>query len=86
MNIFYRLSLRNKIISIILTTVILALSIGFAFSLYQELASTKNNLLTEKTLTAKIVGSYTASDLTFNNTETALESLSYLKGRVKRNK
>ena len=79
MNLFYSLSLRNKIISIILITVILALSIGFSFSLYQELSSTKNNLLTEKTLTAKIVGSYTASDLTFNNTETALESLSYLK-------
>lgn len=79
MNVFYRLSLRNKIISIILTTVILALTLGFSFSLNQELTSIKNNLLTEKTLTAKIVGSYTTSDLTFNNKETALESLSYLK-------
>ncbi len=79
MNFFYQLSLRNKIITIVLTTVILALSIGFSFNLYQELKSTKNNLLTEKILTAKIVGSYTTSDLTFNNRETALDSLSYLK-------
>ena len=79
MNIFYNLSLRNKIITIILTTVILAISLGFGFSFYQELSSTKNNLLKEKILTAKIVGSYTTSDLTFNNQETALESLSYLK-------
>lgn len=79
MNFFYRLSLGNKITSIILITVITVLSIGFAFSFYQELSSTKKNLLAEKTLTAKIVGSYTAPDLTFNNSETALESLSYLK-------
>ena len=79
MNLFYSLTLRNKIVAIILTTVMLALSLGFGFSLYQELSATKEYLLKEKILTAKIVGSYTKSDLTFDNKQTALESLSYLK-------
>lgn len=79
MNLFYNLTLRNKIVAIILITVILVLSIGFGISLYQELSSTKDALLKEKTLTAKIVGSYTITDLTFDNKEAALESLSYLK-------
>lgn len=76
---FHHLTLRNKIITVILTTVLLALSFGFSIGLYQELSSIKNNLLKEKILTAKIVGSYTTSDLIFSNKDTALEALSYLK-------
>lgn len=78
-NIFYQLSLRNKITSIILFAVISMLSIGFGISLYKELEITKQNFINEKILTAKIVASYTISDLAFNNSDAALESLSYLK-------
>lgn len=79
MNFFYRLSLSKKITVIILITVITVLSVGFGMSFYQDITTTKQSLLSEKILTAKIVGSYTTSDLTFNNQKTALESLSYLK-------
>ncbi len=79
MNFFYRLTLHKKITTIIVSTVLFVLSLGFGISFYQELVTLKERLLAENILTAKIVASYTVSDLTFNNKESARQSLSYLK-------
>ena len=79
MKFFNRLSLREKMITIIVSTVLLILTIGFAIGIYSQINSIRENFLAEKILTAKIVSSYTVADLTFNSRESALESLSYLK-------
>jgi len=78
MDAFYQLTLRNKITFIIVFTTFITLTIGLGIGLYLQVSSIKNTALSEKTLTAKIVSSYTITDLVFNNKKTALESLSYL--------
>ena len=78
MNIFYKLSLRHRITLIIVFTSLFILTIGLSIGLYSEITKIKERSLSEKTLTAKIVSSYTVTDLTFNNKNSALESLSYL--------
>lgn len=79
MELFYRLSLRIKITSIIIFTVLLILGIGFGIEIYNENHAIKERAISEKSLTAKIVSSYAKVDLYFNNPDTAYESLSYLK-------
>lgn len=79
MQLFYNLSLRSKITLIIAGVVALVLTTGFSLHLYSEIKLMKERVLSEKTLIANIVGNYSATDIIFNNKDTALESLSYLK-------
>jgi len=52
--------------------------IGFYHNFMNEHEFIKSKLLEEKILTAKIVGSYAASDIGFDNKKSAIVSLSYL--------
>jgi len=79
MQLFYNLSLRSKITIIITGLVALVLTTGFSLHLYSEVRLMKERVLSEKTLIARIVGNYSATDIIFNNKETALKSLAYLK-------
>ncbi len=78
MDLYYRLSLKNKIAFVIISMVVVFAVVGFYLDFKHENEFIKTKLLEEKVLTAKIVGSYAASDIAFENKESAIVSLSYL--------
>lgn len=81
-SVYKKLSLRNKIAFVIIMMVVVFASLGFYLDFKHENEFVKTKLVEEKILTAKIVGSYAASDLAFENRESALVSLSFLESDV----
>lgn len=81
-SVYKKLSLRNKIAFVIIMMVVVFASLGFYLDFKHENKFVKTKLVEEKILTAKIVGSYAASDLAFENRESALVSLSFLESDV----
>lgn len=77
-NPYNKLSLGNKILSIVIAVIVIFSIAGFSINIFHEVEYLEKKFLEEKVLVARIVGSYTAPDLAFENKESAIQSLSYL--------
>jgi PAS domain S-box-containing protein len=73
------LSIRNKIIAIILFTTVTALSIGFAIISVRDIKRLKADTLAHLSLNARLIGDYCIVPITFGNKLQAVEALSRLK-------
>lgn len=72
------LSIKNKIIAIILMVTILTISLGFTFIAFWDINRIKSNIQSNLVLNAKLVGDYCVVPLTFGDQEQATEALSRL--------
>lgn len=72
------LSIKNKIIAIILLVTILTMSVGFIFIAIWDINRLKSDIQSNLVLNAKLVGNYCVVPLTFGDNEQATEVLSRL--------
>ncbi|MEE4198633.1 MAG: response regulator [Bacteroidales bacterium] len=78
MNFFQNISIKNKIIGIILLTSSVTLIIGFTIIGINDINSLKKNLLANAILNTQLVGDYSVASLTFDDNEGAEEILAKL--------
>lgn len=77
--IIQNLSIKNKIISIILLVTFLMISFGFAFVAIWDLNRLKSDIQSNLLLNAKLISNYCVVPLTFGDDRQATEALSKLK-------
>ncbi len=80
MNMLGGLSLRQRIILVILAVTIPVVGLGLGFVMLKDVQAFKQNMLNNAVITAQTVGGYAASDLFFNDEIAARETLSGLLG------
>lgn len=78
MKIIQSLSIKNKLIFIILSVTILSISVGFTIDLIRGYASSKDKLIDESMLNAKLVSEYCITPLDFGYNDEAKDNLSKL--------
>jgi len=78
MSIFYNLSIRNKLIGIILFVTILALGIGFTLVIVSNIKSFKEDMKDHTIVTTQVIGDYCVSPLIFEDSAGAEEILAKL--------
>jgi PAS domain S-box-containing protein len=78
MSIIYNLSIRNKLIGIILLVTILALGIGFTLVIVSNIKSFKEDMKNNTIVTAQVVGEYCVSPLVFEDSAGAEQILAKL--------
>lgn len=79
MKLFQNISIKNKIVGIILLICSVTLIIGFTIIGINDINSLKKNLLANAILNTQLVGDYSVASLTFDDNEGAEEILSKLK-------
>lgn len=79
LNYISNMSIKNKVIAIILFVTILIISIGFAFIGFMNINRLKSEIHSGLILNAKLVASYCIAPLTFGDDQQATELLSQLK-------
>src|SRR5688572_3600468 len=75
MNPFRRVSIRNKLLGIILLTALVSLICGFGFVLLNDVRTFKRDLAEQATLIARIAADYSVSDLAFGDQEASSRTL-----------
>ena len=70
-----RLSIKNKLILLVLSVLILVITIGFAFIITWGIKGYKNDLENSTSLYAKVIGEYCISPLAFDDNQGAAEML-----------
>ncbi|UCE39068.1 MAG: PAS domain-containing protein, partial [Thermoplasmata archaeon] len=75
---FYNLSIRNKLIGIILLVTILALGLGFTLVIVSDIKSFKEDMKSQTVVTAQVVGEYCVSPLVFEDNAGAEQILAKL--------
>src|SRR6056297_636298 len=78
MKLFQNISIKNKIVGIILLICSVTLIIGFTIIGINDINSLKKNLLANAILNTQLVGDYSVASLTFDDNEGAEEILSKL--------
>jgi len=78
MSVFYNLSIRNKLIGIILFVTILALGIGFTLVIVSNIKSFKEDMKSQTVVTAQVIGEYCVSPLVFKDSAGAEQILAKL--------
>ena len=78
MRFFQNISIKNKIVGIILLTSSVTLIVGFTIIGINDINSLKKNLLANAILNTQLVGDYSVASLTFDDNEGAEEILSKL--------
>jgi len=78
MSIFYNLSIRNKLIGIILFVTILSLGIGFTLVIVSSIKSFKEDMKNHTIVTAQVIGEYCVSPLVFEDSAGAEQILAKL--------
>ena len=78
MKFFQNISIKNKIVSIILLTSSVTLIVGFTIIGINDINSLKKNLLDNAILNTQLVGDYSVASLTFDDNKGAAEILSKL--------
>lgn len=78
MRIIKNLSIKSKLVFIILTVTILTISIGFTIDLIKTHEASKDKLISESLLNAKLVSEYCITPLDFGYNEEAKDNLSKL--------
>lgn len=79
MKFLQRLSIKNKIILIILISCFLTISAGISIVIITDIISTKEDMLNKTLITTKLIGEYCITPLTFQDKQGAQEILSKLK-------
>ena len=79
MRILTNLSIRNKLIGIILVSTVLSLAAGFAYVITTSIQRFREELITTTETVTEAVGNYTALPLAFENPEEAHTSLQPLR-------
>ncbi len=72
------LSIRSKLISIILLCTVLALGLGFSFIVVKNVRSAKQDMVRSSAALAQVVGDYCTPSLAFQNPDDAHEALTRL--------
>lgn len=72
------LSIRNKLIGIILLCTVSALSLGFSFIIFTSVRAAKQDMVRNAGALAQVVGDYCTPSLAFQNSDDATEALSRL--------
>jgi two-component system NtrC family sensor kinase len=78
MSMLYNLSIKNKLIGIILFVTILALGIGFTLVIVSNITSFKEDMKNNTIVTAQVIGEYCVSPLIFEDRAGAEEILATL--------
>ncbi|MCP4136948.1 MAG: HAMP domain-containing protein [bacterium] len=78
MNFFRKLSIRNKLIVIILLAAMMAIAVGFTFVLINDIATFKDDMINQTIMNAKLIGEYSVSPLTFEDKPGGEETLKKL--------
>src|SRR6056297_979770 len=78
MRFFQNISIKNKIVGIILLTSSVTLIVGFIIIGINDINSLKKNLLANAILNTQLVGDYSVASLTFDDNKGAEEILSKL--------
>jgi PAS domain S-box-containing protein len=78
MSIFQNLSIRNKLIGIILFVTILALGSGFTFVIINDITSFKEDMMSRNVVNAQMIGDYCVSPLVFDDNDGAAQILAKL--------
>ncbi|MCP4215903.1 MAG: PAS domain S-box protein [bacterium] len=66
MKLLNRLSIKNKLVAMILLVAISAMGTGFGFISHKSIKTFKNDMIANITLQAKLIGEYCVAPLTFN--------------------
>jgi hypothetical protein len=75
MKLLHRLTIRQKIISIILTVTIISIITGFTIEIFSNIKASKNELKNNTTLDAKLIADYLIPTFLFNDQSGAKEIL-----------
>jgi len=78
MNFFQNLSLKYKLVLLILSVTLLSLMIGFAVNIFREYETLKEKMLNESIMNAKLVSEYCITPLDFGYHDEAEDNLSKL--------
>jgi two-component system NtrC family sensor kinase len=78
MSLFYNLSIRNKLIGIILFVTIIAMGIGFTLVIVSDIKSFKEDMKSQTIVTAQVIGEYCVSPLVFDDSAGAEQILAKL--------
>ena len=79
MRIFRNLSIKYKLIGIILSVSMFAIVLGFTVIIIKDIMYFKKNMVDDTTLTARLIGDYCVTPLAFNDNAGAEEVLGKLK-------
>ncbi len=75
---FKNLSIRNKLIAVILTGTLLSLTFGFAFVLFNDVRTLQREMIDDGVAIARITGESSVSDLAFHDEDEAQRTLAKL--------
>ena len=78
MNLLHRLTIRQKLIRIILTVTILSIITGFTIEIFSNIKNSRNELKNNTSLDAKLMADYLIPTFLFNDQEGANEILQKL--------
>ncbi|UCE36564.1 MAG: PAS domain-containing protein [Thermoplasmata archaeon] len=78
MSVFYNLSIKNKLIGIILFVTILALGLGFTLVIVSDIKSFKEDMKSQTVVTAQVISEYCVSPLVFKDNAGAEQILAKL--------
>ena len=78
MNFLQKLSLKNRLIFIILTTTLITAIIGFSIVITSHIQSLKNDMINNIEMEGRLIGEYSVTPLTFDDKQGAIEVLNKL--------
>lgn len=76
---FFRLDIKKKLILVILTTTFFSLLAGFGIIIFREIRSMKADMVQHASVIAQVTGNNIISELAFNQSESARETLERLR-------
>ncbi len=83
MNFFYKISIKNKLIGIILSVTLSSLALGFTVVIINDTATFKKDMMNNIVMEARLVSEYCISALAFQDREGAADILKKLKSNPK---
>jgi hypothetical protein len=80
MRLLNKISIRNKLISIILLVSTFSLLVGFTVVILNDIKTFKSDLAQSMVTTTRIIGDYSVTDLAFKDKEASQKTLAELAG------
>lgn len=79
MNFLRNLSIKNKLVGMILFITLLSIGAAFTFVILNDIKTFKHDMVESTTLVARVIGDYSAVDLAFHDRDASERTLSKLK-------
>ncbi len=76
--LFSGLTIRSKLVAIILTVAFVAIGLGFTFVIINDIRTFRENMIENTVINARLIGEYAVTPLVFNDPEGAREILNKL--------